>query len=119
MSIRAVHIEAVEDPTQAFVTAFQRFTARRGHCAELFSDRGSNFVGAHRQLSEMFEEASAQFQVICFTLSNDGVKLSINSPGSPYCGGYWEAAVKSCKHHLQRILGDQVFTFVSKNRSVS
>ena len=37
----------VEDYTsEAFMGAFHRFTSRRGHCTELHSDQGTNFVGA-------------------------------------------------------------------------
>ena len=33
MATRAVHIEVVEDySSEAFIVAFHRFTARRGHC---------------------------------------------------------------------------------------
>ena len=47
ISTRAVHLEVAEDySSEAFLSAFHRFTAHRGHCAELFSDCGTNFVGA-------------------------------------------------------------------------
>lgn len=32
-------------------------------------------------------------------------------PNSPNFGGLWEAGVKSCKHHLKRILGQTPLTF--------
>ena len=51
MATRAVHIEVVEDYTsEAFIAAFHRFTVRRGFCKELYSDQGTNFVGADAQL---------------------------------------------------------------------
>ena len=51
MATRAVHIEVVENYTsEAFIAAFHRFTAHRGHCRELYSDQGTNFVGADVQL---------------------------------------------------------------------
>ena len=38
LSTRAVHLEAVEDySTEAFIAAFKRFTARRGHCSFLLT----------------------------------------------------------------------------------
>ena len=40
---RSVHLEVVEDYTaDAFIAAFSRFTSRRGHCAVLRSDNGTN-----------------------------------------------------------------------------
>ena len=54
MATRAVHLEMVEDYTaESFIAAFHRFTARRGHCKKLYSDRGTNFVGADTQLKVM------------------------------------------------------------------
>ena len=47
MATKAVHIEVIDDYTsEAFIAAFHRFTARRGFCKELFSDQGTNFIGA-------------------------------------------------------------------------
>lgn len=43
----AIHLELVTDySTEAFITAFKRFTARGGVCATLKSDCGTNFKGA-------------------------------------------------------------------------
>ncbi|UYV69354.1 hypothetical protein LAZ67_6003301 [Cordylochernes scorpioides] len=48
---RAIHMELVTDAsTPTFLAAFKRFVARRGHCHQLYSDRGTNFVGAAQQL---------------------------------------------------------------------
>ncbi|XP_066585447.1 uncharacterized protein [Prorops nasuta] len=38
-----------------------------------------------------------------------------NSPLSPHFGGIWEAAVKSFKHHLKQVVGDQLFTLEELN----
>ncbi|CAL8130036.1 unnamed protein product [Orchesella dallaii] len=46
-STKAVHLEAVTSlTTEAFIAAFRRFTARRGFCCHIYSDCGTNFVGA-------------------------------------------------------------------------
>lgn len=55
-STKAVHIEIVTSiTTEAFVAALTRFTARRGLYERLFSDNGTNFVGAARELREVQE----------------------------------------------------------------
>ncbi|EFN65967.1 hypothetical protein EAG_00422, partial [Camponotus floridanus] len=34
-----------------------------------------------------------------------------NPPSAPHFGGKWEATVKSVKHHLKRIVGNQLLTY--------
>ena len=54
MSVKAVHIEAVSDLTaEAFLACLRRFIARRGKPKTIFSDRGTNFIGAHRELKNL------------------------------------------------------------------
>lgn len=51
---RAVHLEVVSDlSTAAFMAAFRRFTARRGCPARVFTDNGSNFLGAQAELKDL------------------------------------------------------------------
>lgn len=63
LSTKAIHLEAVTDlSTSAFLAALKRFISRRGLCAELWSDHGSNFVGADKEIrkhlrSDEFNEA--------------------------------------------------------------
>lgn len=105
LATRAVHLECVTDiSTQAFIAAFRRFAARRGLPSTIFSDNGTNFVGADRELRRSFRDAcrDADFQA---ELATDCVQWRFIPPASPHFGGLWEAAVKSMKHHLRRVLG--------------
>ena len=55
LTVKAVHLELVTDLTSdAFLACLRRFVARRGLPSLLWSDHGSNFIGANRQLKEMF-----------------------------------------------------------------
>ena len=113
LSTKAVHLEAVEDySTEAFIAAFKRFTCRRGHCAILMSDRGTNFVGAEAELKHRFDDATKEFKHLAAELANLGTLWKFNPPAAPHFGGIWEAAVKLSKYHLKRIIGDHVLTFV-------
>ena len=48
----AVHVELAGDlSTDSFIMAFRRFRARRGNPTTMRSDKGSNFVGAKRELT--------------------------------------------------------------------
>lgn len=101
---------ATHATTEAFLAAFRRFVSRRGLCSTLYSDRGTNFVGADPKLRELFGRATRNCQ-IADALANEGVQWRFNPPAAPHFGGIWEAAVKSTKHHLQRVMGDSTLTF--------
>ncbi|XP_047019136.1 uncharacterized protein LOC124629667 [Helicoverpa zea] len=113
MVTRAVHLEAVSDlSTKGFLAAFRRFVARRGRCAELHSDNGTNFVGAARELLHLFnEERSACNPELADELGNNGTEWHFIPPQSPNFGGLWEAGVRSTKHHLKRVIGNSTLTF--------
>ena len=113
MVTRAIHLEIVEDySSEAFINAFHRFTLRRRHCSQLFSDNGTNFVGADRQLRDMFTESSEYYKQNVFSLAKSSTFWHFIPPASPDFGGLREAAVRSMKLHLRRVIGDQILTFV-------
>jgi len=73
MATKAIHLELVSNLTsEAFIAAMKRFIARRGLIDHLYSDNGSNFVGANRELKEFFK-ASAQ---LC---SKDTISVAFHS----------------------------------------
>ncbi|XP_070530058.1 uncharacterized protein [Cardiocondyla obscurior] len=110
-STRAVHIEAVSDyTTEAFLAAFRRFTSRRGLCAHLYSDRGTNFIGADAQLRNFIKQITHD-SLIKNNLTNKGVLWHFNPPSAPHFGGLWEAAVKSAKFHIHRVIGKATLTY--------
>ena len=52
---KAIHLELVSNLTSdAFIAALKRFIARRGLIDHLYSDNGSSFVAANRELKEFF-----------------------------------------------------------------
>ena len=54
LTVKAVHLEVVSDlTTEAFIAALRRFIARRGCPALIWSNHGSNFVGAKSELKEL------------------------------------------------------------------
>ncbi|CAI6355096.1 unnamed protein product [Macrosiphum euphorbiae] len=108
MSVKAVHLEVVTDlTTDAFLAALDRFVARRGIPTNLYSDCGTNYVGAARQLKSLFRDAKAQDRLS----SHLTCTWHFNPPAAPHFGGIWEAGIKSAKHHLKHVIGQQVLTY--------
>ena len=114
LSVKAVHLELVSDlTTEAFLAALRRFIARRGKPSTVWSDNGSNFVGAVRHLKELFAflRKPSEQQTISEFCSNQGVTWRFIPEHAPHFGGLWEAAVKVMKTHLRRIVGGVRLTF--------
>ena len=103
---KAVHLEAVSSLTSdAMVEALRRFIARRGIPSLIVSDNATKFVGARRDLNELEKMAKAGAQ------SYSSIEWLFIPPRSPNFGGLWEAAVKSMKHHLRRVMGNSILTY--------
>lgn len=106
---KAVHIEVVTDlTTDAFIAALTRFVSRRGLCKNIFSDCGTNFVGANNALQTLLKSAGRQ--PLLEYSAQQGINFHFNPPAAPHQGGLWEGAIKSAKHHLRRVIGEQVLT---------
>lgn len=119
LSTRAVHLELSEDlSSRSFIEVFQRFTAIRGPCNKIYSDNGTNFVGAEGELRDMLH--SWDGFLAGDMLRHLNVEWVFNAPAAPHRGGLWEAAVRSMKHHLYRTVGAHAFavegfrTFLAK-----
>ncbi|XP_029158397.1 uncharacterized protein LOC114930709 [Nylanderia fulva] len=92
---KATHLEVVSDYTsEAFIAALHRFVSRRGLCAEIYSDC-----------------ATAEGHRIVLAATAQGIRWHFNPPAAPHFGGLWEAAVKSTKFHLRRVIGETTLTF--------
>lgn len=107
---RAVHLELVSDLSSAtFLAALDRAIARRPHIRHLYSDNGTNFVGAARELRENLQAWHASAVANELTLKQ--ITWHFNTPLAPHHGGLWEAAVKSLKHHLSHVIDKIALTF--------
>ncbi|GFW52391.1 integrase catalytic domain-containing protein [Trichonephila clavipes] len=110
--LKTVHIELVSDlPSQAFIAALKRFMARRGKCAKLFSDNGKNFVGASNEIKKLLEIVRKPDEKLANYLAAEGIEWKFIPARSPNFGGLWEAAIKSCKYHLKRIVNGINLTY--------
>jgi len=81
-----VHLEAVSDYiAEAFLVSFRRFVSRKGLCRKIYSDCGTNFVGADPK-RELFRSAGRNCCRIVDQLANE-VKWHFNLPVAPLFGG--------------------------------
>lgn len=110
-SIKACHIELVTAlSSEAYLAALNRFVARRGKPQSITSDNGTNFVGTFNELSRFLIQSNLESQV-----AQEGIEFKFVPPYSPHFNGLAEAAVKSTKHHLRRLLHTTNFTFEELN----
>ena len=114
LSVKSVHLEAVSDLTsEAFIAALRRFIARRGYPTLIWSDNGTNFVGANHEIKELHDFLSEQKtkKTVSEFCTSHKIEWRFIPEHSPHFGGLWEAAVKSAKKHLKRIVGTVRLTF--------
>src|SRR3978361_1509432 len=103
---RAMHLEVASDlSTNTFIAALRRFVARRGRCSHIYSDCGTNFVGAVKELNSHMQ-AAAEIEAI---------QWHFNPPSAPHFGGLWESGVKSVKTHIARVIGAQILSYEEFN----
>lgn len=112
LTTRAIHLEIAHSMTSSScILAIRRFIARRGTPREIISDRGTNFVGASRELKEARKSVDENTLIEEFT--SPDLKWTFNPPAAPHFGGCWERLVQSVKKvfaqlELPRLPNDEV-----------
>ena len=102
MATRAVHFEVLRSMSAScFIDALLRFQARRPAIRHLFSDNGSNFTAAEK---EIHAEINAWNLSALPEMRLTGVQWTFNPPVAPHRGGVWERLVQSAKKHLAFVL---------------
>jgi len=109
LNTRAVHIELLTSmDTDSFINGLRRFVSRRGKPELIRSDRGTNFVGAQRELKEAYMELDQER--ITRYLRKDDTQWLFNTPTASHHGGVWERMIRSIKTVLSFITKEQVLT---------
>ncbi|UYV65695.1 hypothetical protein LAZ67_3005166, partial [Cordylochernes scorpioides] len=97
---RAIHLELVTSlSTEAFIQALRRFIARRGRPTVIYSDNGTNFVGANNALKAL------NWKKIVLDQNLHKISWKFIPPTAAWWGGWWERLIRSIKDLLVRILG--------------
>ena len=107
MSTTAIHLELVDDlSTDHFIMALKRFIARRGRPQSIYSDNGTNLVGADNELrkcmKQLYEERIQNFG------APKEIEWKFQPPSAPHFGGAWERLVQCTKKTLKAILANRL-----------
>ena len=111
-SSRAVHIEDVSSlETDTFIQALVRFFSVRGCPKEIWSDNGTNFTGAEKELRQSVQDLSEEH--IKSELYSREVEWyscplpewRFQPPAASHMSGVWERLIRSVKKAMKAVLG--------------
>ncbi|KAK7918663.1 hypothetical protein WMY93_009947 [Mugilogobius chulae] len=115
MSSRAIHVELASTlSTESFLLAYQRFAAVRGHPQKIWSDPGTNFIGAKPILKDMYSFLRGQDKASLeeyATRNGTQWTWKIHPADSPHRNGAAEAAVRVTKRALLSLRKVEGLTF--------
>ena len=105
-AVRAVHIEVLFSlDVSSFLDALRRFIARRGLPLALYSDNGTNFTGACKELSKAVDNWNSDPTTRAF-IEQRAILWSFNTPYASHHGGVWERLIRSVRRVLEVTLRD-------------
>ena len=83
LTARAVYLEVTPSlEADDFIRILRQFISRRGPPKEIWSDRGTNFIGANRELKEPIAEWN--IEKIERQLQQKDIKWVLQPPASPH-----------------------------------
>ncbi|XP_065085825.1 uncharacterized protein LOC135707839 [Ochlerotatus camptorhynchus] len=102
LTVRAIHIEVVHSlTTSSCIMAIRNFVARRGRPRKFYSDRGTNFVGAAREMKKL--EEVIDHDEIMREFTSTETEWVFNPPLAPHMGGSWERLIRTVKSNLMAV----------------
>ena len=106
MSCRAVHIETADSlSTDSFINSLRRFVCLRGPIRQLRCDRGTNFVGAERELKQAVQEMDqSRIKGFLLEINCDFFEFNMNVPSASHMGGVWERQIRTVRSVLSGLL---------------
>ncbi len=79
---------------------------RRGPPKELFSDNGTNFRGAEREVKEMLQSWNQTKILDC--LREKGIQWHFSPPSASHTGGVWERMIRTIRKNIRALVGDRL-----------
>ena len=106
MASRTVHIEVTFSlDTDSFILALRRLVARQGNIRSIYSDNGSNFIGAEQELKKAYMEMDdRKIQSFLLEQGSDCIRWQKNPPLANHMGGVWERQIRSARAILGSLL---------------
>ncbi|XP_055600813.1 uncharacterized protein LOC129749764 [Uranotaenia lowii] len=102
LTIRAIHLQVVHSlTTSSCIMAIRNIMSRRGVPICIYSDRGTNFIGADRELKSVLKDVNQNRLMEEFT--SPDTQWSFNPPASPHMGGAWERLIRSVKQNMAKL----------------
>ncbi len=110
---RGIHLELTESlSTEDFLLAFVRFCKRKRRPSIVYTDNGTNFVGAVNLFKQIdWKEVERRNKQLRIT-------WRFNPPSAPWWGGWWERLVRSVKDLLRRMLGFRKLSYAELETSL-
>ena len=100
LSVKAVYLELVSElTTEGFIACLRRLVSRHGKPQVICSDNGTNFVGANRELSEIFNFLKQQVvqEKVSNFCSSERIKIMEVHPSM--CSSHWRTVGSRCEKH--------------------
>ena len=123
MPSRAVHLEPLHGmDVSSFRNAFLRFTSMRGGVDSIFSDKGTNFTCARRQMSE-----STNLQDVAKALVAENVNWKLNPTQASHHAGHVERKIGLVRKvfeasllllHNRPLSRDEFYTFLAESAAI-
>ena len=90
LTVKAVHLKLVSDlTTEAFIACLRRFIAHRGKPSTIWSDHGTNFVGANGEKKEFVKFLNKQKNIkrVSEFCSSQKIDWNFIAEHAPHFGG--------------------------------
>ena len=101
---RAIHLEIVDNlSAEEFILALRRFISRVGIPKTMFSDNGTNFVAASKELNRMFK--AINWNKVKEECVKKGIDWTFAVEAAPFTNGISERMIQTVKKHLRIIIG--------------
>ncbi|KXJ68609.1 hypothetical protein RP20_CCG002493 [Aedes albopictus] len=110
LTIRAIHLQVAHTlSTDSCIMALRNVFGRRGTPAVIYSDQGTNFRGASKELKAVVKSLDQERLKAEFTTPH--TTWIFNPPASPHMGGAWERLIRTVKQNLNKLLPNRTLSY--------